>query len=171
MAQGVQLRAGPVGGQHGLVQLHPRGAGPAQGAQQPIATPSLRRWLLSPALFAGLAVALALIVPSAASAAAFTAKVHFPNHNPIAGKNWVITWTATKGRTKLSGSDSYEFFQGNTTAGSPVKTEPGVSFKNGTGRDTLKFPGLAVGHQLTLVVVIKTSAGTVKVPWVLTTKQ
>ncbi len=120
---------------------------------------------------AGLLAAVALLVPSAASAAAFSAKVHFPNHNPIAGKTWVITWTATKGRTKLSGSDSYEFFIGNTTSGSPVRTEPGVSFKNGTGRDTFKFPAEAVGHQLTLVVVIKTSAGTVKVPWVLTTKK
>jgi hypothetical protein len=119
----------------------------------------------------GLALALALIVPSAASAAAFSAKVHFPNHNPIAGKTWVITWTATKGRTKLSGSDSYQFFVGNTTSGSPVSTQPGVSFRNGKGRDTFKFPAEAVGHQLTLVVVIKTSAGTVKVPWLLTTKQ
>jgi hypothetical protein len=120
---------------------------------------------------AGLAVTLALIVPSAASAAAFSAKVHFPNHNPIAGKTWVITWTATKGHTKLSGSDSYEFFEGKTTSGPPLKTEPGVSFKNGKGRDTFKFPAEAIGHQLTLVVVIKTSAGTVKVPWLLTTKQ
>jgi hypothetical protein len=119
----------------------------------------------------GLAVALALIVPSAASAAAFSAKVHFPNHNPIAGKTWVITWTATKGRTKLSGSDSYEFFEGKTTSGPPLMNEPGVSFKNGKGRDTFKFPAEAIGHQLTLVVVIKTSAGTVKVPWLLTTKQ
>jgi hypothetical protein len=120
---------------------------------------------------ASLAAAIALLIPSAASAAAFSAKVHFPNHNPIAGKNWVITWTATKGRTKLSGSDSYQFFIGNTSSGSPVRTEPGVSFRNGAGRDMLKFPGEAVGHQLTLVVVIKTSAGTVKVPWLLTTKQ
>jgi hypothetical protein len=120
---------------------------------------------------AGLVAGLALILPSAASAAAFTAKVHFPNHNPIAGKTWVITWTATKGRTKLSGSDSYEFFEGKTSSGPPLRTEPGVSFKNGKGRDTFNFPAEAVGHQLTLVVVIKTSAGTVKVPWLLTTKQ
>jgi hypothetical protein len=120
---------------------------------------------------AGLVAAFALLIPSVASAAAFSAKVHFPNHNPIAGKTWVITWTATKGRSKLSGSDSYQFFIGETTSGSPVRTEPGVSFKNGKGRDTLKFPGEAVGHQLTLVVVIKTSAGTVKVQWLLTTKQ
>jgi hypothetical protein len=112
-----------------------------------------------------------LIVPSAASAAAFTAEVHFPNHNPIAGKIWVITWTATKGRTKLSGSDSYAFYEGKNSSGPPLKTEPGVSFKNGKGRDTFKFPAAAIGHQLTLVVVIKTSAGTVRVPWLLTTKQ
>jgi hypothetical protein len=133
-------------------------------------TPAHRVRRVSLAL-AGLVAAFALLIPSAASAAAFTAKVHFPNHNPVAGKTWVITWTATKGRTKLSGSDSYQFFIGNTSSGSPVRTEPGVSFRNGAGRDTLKFPGEAVGHQLTLVVVIKTSAGTVKVPWLLTTKQ
>ena len=133
-------------------------------------TPAHRVRRVSLAL-AGLVAAFALLIPSAASAAAFTAKVHFPNHNPTAGKNWVITWTATKGRTKLSGSDSYQFFIGKTSSGSPVRSEPGVSFKNGKGRDTLKFPAEAVGHQLTLVVVIKTSAGTVKVPWLLTTKQ
>src|ERR1700735_1583518 len=83
---------------------------------------------------AGLVVAFVLLIPSAASAAAFSAKVHFPNHNPNAGQNWVITWTATEGNTKLSGSDSYEFFIGDTTSGSPVRTEPGVAFKNGKGR-------------------------------------
>jgi hypothetical protein len=122
-------------------------------------------------VLACLIAAFALVIPSAAPAAAFTAKVHFPNHNPIAGKTWVITWTATKGRTKLSGSDSYQFFEGKATSGPPLKTEPGVSFKNGKGRDTFKFPAEAIGHQLTLVVVIKTSVGTVKVPWLLTTKQ
>ena len=120
---------------------------------------------------AGLIAALALLIPSAASAAAFTAKVHFPNHNPIAGKTWVITWTATKGRTKLSGSDSYQFYEGKNSSGPPLRTEPGVSFRNGKGRDFFKFPPEAIGHQLTLVVVIKTSAGTVRVPWLLTTKQ
>ena len=130
-----------------------------------------RRASIALAGLAGLAVAFVLLIPSAASAAAFSAKVHFPNHNPIANKNWVITWTATKGRTKLSGSDSYQFYEGKNSSGPPLRTEPGVSFKNGKGRDTFKFPGAAVGHQLTLVVVIKTSAGTVKVPWLLTTKQ
>ena len=54
-------------------------------------SPIARRVSRASIALVGLAVALALIVPSAASAAAFTAKVHFPNHNPIAGKNWVIT--------------------------------------------------------------------------------
>jgi hypothetical protein len=139
--------------------------------QRPSPSTPLRHVRRVSIALAGLVAAIALLLPGAASAAAVSAKVHFPNHNPIAGKTWVITWTATKGRTKLSGSDSYQFFIGKTTSGSPVRTEPGVSFKNGKGRDTLKFPGEAVGHQLTLVVVIKTSAGTVKVPWLLTTKQ
>jgi hypothetical protein len=139
--------------------------------QRPSPSTPLRHVRRISIALAGLVAAIALLLPGAASAAAVSAKVHFPNHNPIAGKTWVITWTATKGRTKLSGSDSYQFFIGKTSSGSPVRTEPGVSFKNGKGRDTLKFPGEAVGHQLTLVVVIKTSAGTVKVPWLLTTKQ
>ena len=48
-------------------------------------TPAHRVRRVSIAL-AGLIAAFALLIPSAASAAAFTAKVHFPNHNPIAGK-------------------------------------------------------------------------------------
>src|ERR1700753_1566651 len=86
-------------------------ASPLGGAMQrpSPSTPAHRVRRLSIAL-AGLVAAFALLIPSSASAAAFTAKVHFPNHNPIAGKTWVITWTATKGATKLSGSDSYQFF-------------------------------------------------------------
>ena len=119
-----------------------------------------------------LVVALTLIIPSAASAAAFSAKVHFPNHNPIAGKNWVITWTATKGRTKLSGSDSYQFFSGRSTSGSPVAHRARRLVQEREGpRHVGRSRPMAVGHQLTLVVVIKTSAGTVKVPWLLTTKK
>ena len=120
---------------------------------------------------AGLVAALALALPSVASAAAFKAKVHFPNHNPIANKAWVITWTATKGRTKLSGSTKYQFFVGKNTHTAPVSTQKGVKFRHGKGRDTLKFPGEAVGHQLTLRVLIITKAGTVGVNWLLTTKQ
>ena len=87
-----------------------------------------------------------------AGAAAFKAKVHFPNHNPIVNKPWVITWTASKGRHKLSGSTKYQFFIGKNTHTGPVSTQKGVKFRNGRGRDTLKFPGAAVGHQLTLRV-------------------
>ena len=139
--------------------------------QRPSRSTTAQRVRRASIALTGLVAALAVIIPSAASAAAVKATVHFPNHNPIAGKTWVITWTATQGRTKLSGSDSYEFFIGRSTSGSPVRTEPGVSFRNGKGRDTLKFPAEAVGHQLTLVVVIKTNAGTVKIPRLLTTRK
>ena len=133
-----------------------------------LAIPRVRRVAVA---VAGIVAAFALLIPSAASAAAFTAKVHFPNHNPTAGKNWVITWTATKGHRKLSGSTKYQFFVGKNTHTSPVSTQKGVKFRNGKGRDTLRFPGEAVGHQLTLRVLIVTKSGTVGVNWLLTTKQ
>jgi hypothetical protein len=131
----------------------------------------LRRYRRLTFTFAGVIAALALAIPSVASAAAFNAKVHFPNHNPIANKAWVITWTATKGRRKLSGSTKYQFFVGKNTHTGPVSTQKGVAFRNGKGRDTLRFPGEAVGHQLTLRVLIVTKSGTVGVNWLLTTKK
>jgi hypothetical protein len=139
-----------------------------QGPSPSTAVRQVRRLSIAAA---GLIAAFALLVPSVASAAAFSAKVHFPNHNPIANKPWVITWTANRGGQKLSGSSKYEFFVGSNASGSPVSTQKGVSFRNGKGRDTLKFPGEAVGHQLTLDVLISTKYGTVSIPWVLTTKQ
>jgi hypothetical protein len=134
-------------------------------------SPVLRRYRRLTFAFAGVIAAVALALPSLAGAAAFKAKVHFPNHNPVVNKPWVITWTASKGRHKLSGSTKYQFFIGKNTHTGPVSTQKGVKFRNGKGRDTLKFPGAAVGHQLTLRVLIITKAGTVGVNWLLTTKQ
>jgi hypothetical protein len=108
-----------------------------------------------------IATALALARPSSASAAAFSARLSAPRHSPTAGKAWVITVTATHGRTKLSGSVRYQFlFQGEV-----VSTQPGHSFTRGVYRDKLLFTGDAVGHALTLRVVVRTSLGTVNLNW------
>ena len=117
---------------------------------------------------AGLAVAFALIVPSGASAAAFTLKVKYPNHNPIMNQNWPISWTATRGGQKLSGYDEYQFYFDNTLE---QGTQKGVHFTGGAGHDTLKFPPEAVGHQLKLRVMVVTKYGLASSWWLLTTKK
>jgi hypothetical protein len=104
-----------------------------------------------------LVVALALVVPATASAAAFTAHLKAPNHTPTANKPWPITVTATRGRNKLSGSVRYEFLYD----GSVVSHQPGHSFKGGVYHDTLKFPNEAAGYPLTLRVIVTTKYGTV----------
>ena len=116
---------------------------------------------------AGLAAAGAVAVPSSASAASFTARVKFPNHTPVMNKKWPITVYASRGRQKLAGTISYEFLLGSTVEAK----RKGVSFRNGVGHDTLVFPGAAVGHTITLRVVVKTRYGTRNVNWSVTTKK
>jgi hypothetical protein len=116
---------------------------------------------------AGLAVAFALIVPSVASAAAFSLNVKFPKSNPVMKKNWPISWTATKGSQKLSGYDQYQFYFGNTLE----STQKGVKFSGGAGHDTLVFPAEAVGHPLKLRVMVITKYGTASAWTNLTTQK
>jgi hypothetical protein len=116
--------------------------------------PRLRR--LSIAL-AALAVGFALLIPSAASAASFGARVVFPKSNPVMNQRWNITIYAWKGHRELSGSTRYQFLLN----GVPVtKTRKGITFHGGVGHDHLTFPGAAVGHTLTLRVLVTTSYGT-----------
>jgi hypothetical protein len=105
--------------------------------------------------------ALALALPAGASAAAFTARLHAPNHSPTAGKKWPITVTATRGRTKLGGSVRYQFLFG----GQVVSSQPGHSFRHGVYHDNLLFPADAVGEPLTLRVIVKTKFGTADLNW------
>ena len=135
--------------------------------QRPPRFPAARLRRRPSLLVVGVIAALAVALPASASAAAFTAHVKFPNHTPIAGKKWPITVTATRGRSKLSGTVSYKFY----SQGTFEKAERGVSLRNGVAHDTLLFPGLAVGHPLTLQVVVKTKYGTDNINWSVTTKQ
>lgn len=111
-------------------------------------------------LVAGVA-AVALALPASASAAGFTARLKAPNHTPTAGKKWPITVTAKRHRKKLKGSVRYEFlFQGQV-----VSHQPGHRFKHGAYHDKLLWPGAAIGHKLTLRVVVKTHYGTDRIDW------
>jgi hypothetical protein len=106
-------------------------------------------------------LALAMAVPAAASAAAFTARLTAPNHTPTANKQWPITVTVTRGGARLGGSVRYQFlFQGQVVA-----NRAGHSFTHGVYHDTLLFPGAAVGRVLSLRVIVTTKYGTVDLPW------
>ncbi len=108
-----------------------------------------------------IALTFALVVPASASAAPFAARLHAPNHSPTAGRLWPITVDVTRGGAKLSGSVRYQFvYDGSVVAG-----KPGHSFSRGVYRDSLLFPRDAVGHALTLRVVVSTRYGTVALNW------
>jgi hypothetical protein len=111
-------------------------------------------------------VALALVIPAAASAAPFTARLSAPNHQPKANKKWWITVTATHGSTKLNGSVDYSFL----FDGQVVSRYPGHAFTHGHFRDWLLFPKRAIGHTITLQINVHTNYGTVKLPWWIKTK-
>jgi hypothetical protein len=102
----------------------------------------------------------AAMFPGAALASAFTSKLTIPTHTPKVGKE-KITVTAVKGSTKLSGTVRYQFL----FDGQVVSKQPGGSFKNGVYHDSLIWPAEAVGHKITLQVVVKTKYGTDLLDW------
>ena len=101
-----------------------------------------------------------LALPGSALASGFTAHLFLSTHQPKVGIQPVKV-TATRGRQKLSGTVNYQFFLGTTM----VSHKPGHSFRNGSFRDPLKWPAEAVGHTITLRVVVKTRYGTDNLNW------
>jgi hypothetical protein len=125
--------------------------------QHPSPSTSVHRARRLSIALAVLVAAFALLIPSTASAASFGARVAFPKSNPVMNKPWNITIYAWKGHRELSGSTKYQFL----LDGTPVtKTRKGITFHHGVGHDHLTFPGAAVGHTLTLRVLVTTSYGT-----------
>ncbi|MGO9961038.1 MAG: hypothetical protein ACLP50_34530 [Solirubrobacteraceae bacterium] len=111
-------------------------------------------------LLISLIVAGTLIVPSAALAGGFTAHLSVPTHTPKVGK-MPLTVIATRGRQKLSGTVSYQFLFDGTV----VSHQPGGPFHNGVYHDTMVWPGRAIGHTITLQVVVTTRYGTDYLDW------
>lgn len=111
-------------------------------------------------------LAVALVIPATATAAAFSAHLKAPNHTPTASKPWPISVTVTRGGAKLSGSVRYEFLYD----GSVVSHQPGHSFRGGVYHDTLEFPSEAVGYPLTLRVIVTTTYGSVDLDWAVKTR-
>ena len=118
--------------------------------------PASRRLARLTLTVASLLAASAVLIPSAALAARFTAHVWFPRHNPVMNQKWPIKITAKHNGRKVHGSTRYQFYVGSSL----VAHRKGISFY-GVGHDTLKFPGAAVGHRLKLRVLVATKYGTV----------
>ena len=104
--------------------------------------------------------AVALALPASALAGGFTAHLSAPNHEPKVG-NWRITVTANRGGQKLSGTVSYRFLYNHAVVG----RQPGGRFSRGVLHDTLVWPKNAVGHTITLQVVVTTRYGTDYLNW------
>lgn len=118
------------------------------------------RSVLRPAVAVAALVA-ALTLPATAFAGGFTARLFVNGHQPHVGF-WPITVTATRGSQKLSGDVYYRFLYNGTV----VKAyEPGGRFRNGVYHDKLKWPTSAIGHTITLQVVVQTKYGTDYLNW------
>lgn len=93
------------------------------------------------------------------------ATLHGANHAPVANKNWAYTVHVTDASGKpLAGTVETDFVV--SGLGVVGKETPAVhKLKNGTLSDTLQFPPDAVGHPITLVTVVHTSAGAVALGW------
>jgi hypothetical protein len=101
-----------------------------------------------------------LALPTSAVAGGFKARLFLATHQPKVGAQ-PIKVTATRGRQKLSGSVSYQFLFN----GLVVSHKPGHGFRNGVFTDKLLWPKRAVGHTITLRVVVKTRYGTDYLNW------
>ena len=89
------------------------------------------------------------------------------NHAPAVGTHWAYTVHATGASGKpLSGKVDTEFAFAGTVVGH--EAPPVHRLKNGVLHDTIKFPSSAIGHPITLVTVIRTSAGSVALGWPVT---
>jgi hypothetical protein len=95
------------------------------------------------------------------------ASLHGANHAPTVGTHWAYTVHATAASGKpLSGKVDTEFAFAGTVVGH--EAPPVHRLKNGVLHDTIKFPSSAIGHPITLVTVIRTSAGSVALGWPVT---
>lgn len=104
----------------------------------------------------------ALALPTSALAGGFKAHLFLATHQPKVGHQ-PIKVTATRGRQKLSGNVSYLFYLGRTAQ--KVGHAPGHGFRHGVYHDSLIWPAEAVGHTITLRVVVKTRYGTDNLNW------
>jgi hypothetical protein len=114
------------------------------------------------AAIAALASVAALCGPAIANASAqsFSTTEHVPTTTPTLGQTWIVTGTATKGKTKLDGKVRYLMI----VLGQTQHTDPWKTFSGGHYKEVLQFPktgvaALAVGLKMTFSLQIKTKYG------------
>jgi hypothetical protein len=118
--------------------------------------------------------------PAAASAATATtatvtsgpvhATLRGASHTPTAGKSWTYTVRVTDANGKpLAGTVETEFAFAGTVLGR--ETPPVHRLKAGVLHDVIIYPADAIGHPITLVAVVHTSAGSVALGWPVTVKK
>ncbi len=109
-----------------------------------------------------------LALPGSALAAAFKLTPRIPNHRPTVGREWPIRLGVARGKTKLSGSVSYEYLFN----GSVLSEQKGHRFTGGVYTDRLVFPAKSVGQPLTLRFLVSVPRyGTQKLDWAITPRR
>lgn len=95
------------------------------------------------------------------------ASLHGANHRPIVGTHWVYTVHVTDASGKpLSGTVDTEFAFAGTVVGH--EAPPVHRLNDGVLHDKITFPPSSVGHPITLVTVVHTTAGSVALGWPVT---
>jgi hypothetical protein len=92
------------------------------------------------------------------------------NHDPVAGKNWFYTVTASDAAGHpLAGTVLTEFDVAGQVEGR--ESPPTHRLKNGRLKDVIQFPARSVGIPLTLQTVVRTQLGTATLDWPVTVKR
>jgi hypothetical protein len=88
-------------------------------------------------------------------------------HQPVAGKNWPYTVTATDAQGHpLSGTVETEFAFGGAVVG---KEAPAIhALGDGRMKDMFKFPAKSVGYPLEVRLVVRTPKGSATLNWPVT---
>ena len=98
------------------------------------------------------------------------ASLHGASHTPTAGKLWPYTVRVTNASGKpLEGTVATEFAFAGTVVGR--ESPPVHTLKDGVLHDRITFPSSAIGHPLTLVTIVHTSAGSVALGWPVTARK
>jgi len=110
----------------------------------------------------------ALLIPTTASAkSSIRVSIKGQNHHPVVNRRWTysVTVRSASGQ-KLSGTETTHYLYNGVVVGTEKPVN--VRFKNGYYHDTIEFPGAAVGHQLSVWVVVNTRDGSGSAAWWIT---
>lgn len=98
------------------------------------------------------------------------ASLHGASHTPTTGKLWPYTVRVTNASGKpLEGTVDTDFAIAGIVVGR--ESPPVHTLKAGVLHDWITFPSSAIGHPITLVTIVHTSAGSVALGWPVTAQK